>query len=173
MQVTDAELVEAFLGQDDRRTYSGKMLSDCFSPTQFDLAFQYGSVVQRSAVRHALIACLSLPAPDPRADLPVRYATFEKHLGNLLVHSLRSIAGDAQVARPERVAANLLVEAAWFRNNFEVASRSRRSVSVRSTQAGTGRACERSQNSFQEFRQNWHCRRPRVRNGSTARLTFP
>jgi hypothetical protein len=155
MQVTDAELVEAFLGQDDRRTYSGKMLSDCFSPTQFDLAFQYGSVVQRSAVRHALIACLSLPAPDPRADLPVRYATFEKHLGNLLVHTLRSIAGDAQVARPERVAANLLVEAAWFRNNFEVASRSRRSVSVRSTHAGTGRACERSQNSFREFRRNW------------------
>jgi hypothetical protein len=63
MQVTDAELVEAFLGQDDRRTYSGKMLSDCFSPTQFDLAFQYGSVVQRSAIRHALIACLSCRRP--------------------------------------------------------------------------------------------------------------
>ena len=166
MQVTDAELVEAFLGQDDRRTYSGKMLSDCFSPTQFDLAFQYGSVVQRSAIRHALIACLSLPAPDPRADLPVRYATFEKHLENLLVHTLWSIAGDVQVARPERVAANLLVEAAWFRNNFEVASRSRR---LRAHAEPVSVLRIRSGNSDR----TGLCRRPRVRNGSTARLTSP
>ena len=123
-RVTDAELVEAFLGQADRCTHSGQMLGDCFSASQFDLAFQYGSVAQRSAIRHALIACLSLPAPDPCADLPVRYATFEKHLENLLLHTLKSVAGDMQVARPERVAANLLVEAAWFRNNFEVAARS-------------------------------------------------
>jgi hypothetical protein len=108
------------------------MLGDCFSASQFDLAFQYGSVVQRSAIRHALIACLSLPPPDPCADLPVRYATFEKHLENLLLHTLKSVAGDMQVARPERVAANLLVEAAWFRNNFEVAARSRRPVPMRS-----------------------------------------
>ena len=67
-RVTDAELVEAFLGQADRCTHSGQMLGDCFSASQFDLAFQYGSVVQRSAIRHALIACLSLPAPDPCAD---------------------------------------------------------------------------------------------------------
>jgi hypothetical protein len=137
MQVTDAELVEAFLGQDDRCTYSGKMLSDCFSPSQFDLAFQYGSVVQRSAIRHALIACLSLPAPDPRGELPVRYATFEKHLENLLVHTLRSVACDAQVVRPERVAANLLVEAAWFRNNFELAARSPRMSPTRPGQRHT------------------------------------
>jgi len=136
-RVTDAELVEAFLGQEDRRTHSGQMLSDCFSASQFDLAFEYGSVVQKSAIRHALIACLSLPAPDPRAELPVRYATFEKHLENLLVHALRSVAGDIQVARPERVAANLLVEAAWFRNNFEVAARSRRPAPARSVPAFT------------------------------------
>jgi hypothetical protein len=124
--VTDAELVEAFLGQKDRRTHSGRMLRDCFSPSQFDLAFEYGSVVQRSAIRHALIACLSLPALDPLADLPVRYATFERHLENLLVHTLKSVAGDGRVARPERVAANLLVEAAWFRDNYELAARSPR-----------------------------------------------
>ena len=136
-RVTDAELVEAFLGQADRCTHSGQMLGDCFSASQFDLAFQYGSVVQRSAIRHALIACLSLPAPDPCADLPVRYATFEKHLENLLLHTLKSVAGDMQVARPERVAANLLVEAAWFRSNFEVAARSRRPVPMGSAPAYT------------------------------------
>jgi hypothetical protein len=125
-QVTDAELVEAFLGQDDRRTYSGRILSDCFSPSQFDLAFEYGSVVQRSAIRHALIACLSLPAPDPRIELPVRHATFERHLENLLVHTLKSVAGDARVTRHERLAAELLVEAAWFRNTYELAARTRR-----------------------------------------------
>jgi hypothetical protein len=53
------------------------------------------------------------------------------------LHTLKSVAGDMQVARPERVAANLLVEAAWFRNNFEVAARSRRPVAMRSAQAYT------------------------------------
>jgi hypothetical protein len=59
-QVTDAELVETFIRQADRYTHSGLRLRDCFSRTAFDLVFGYGSVLQRSAVRQALIACISL-----------------------------------------------------------------------------------------------------------------
>jgi hypothetical protein len=114
-QPTDSELLDAFFGQDDRLTHSGMMLSDCFSPTQFDLVFEYGTVMQRSAVRQALIACLSLPAVTPGAETPPRIATFEKHLENLLLHALRSITADEWVPRPERVAANLLIEAAAIR----------------------------------------------------------
>jgi hypothetical protein len=55
-QVSDAELVEAFIGQADRYTRSGLKLGDCFSRTALDLVFRYGSVLQRSAVRQALIA---------------------------------------------------------------------------------------------------------------------
>ena len=79
-QPTDMELLDAFLSQDDRLTHSGMMLSDCFSPSQFDLVFEYGTVIQKSAVRQALIACLSLPAVEPGAETPPRNATFEKHL---------------------------------------------------------------------------------------------
>jgi hypothetical protein len=125
MRLTDADLVKAFLNQEDRPTHSGRMLGDCFSKGQFELAFEYGSVVQRSAIRHALIACLTLPPHESSARASVRHATFEKHLENLLVHALRSIAADQHVARPERVAADLLVEATRLRSSFQVAGRLR------------------------------------------------
>jgi hypothetical protein len=115
-QLTDWELLDAFLSQEDRLTHSGMMLSDCFSPSQFDLVFEYGTVIQKSAVRQALIACVSLPPIDPGLEVPPRNATFEKHLENLLLHALRSIAADERVPRRERVAASLLVEATANRN---------------------------------------------------------
>jgi hypothetical protein len=111
-QVTDADLVETFIGQADRSTHSGLKLRDCFSRTAFDLVFRYGSVLQKSAVRHALVACLSLPAVDHLSAPSVRHTTFEKHLDNLLVHALRTIAADGTVARYDRDIANLLVETA-------------------------------------------------------------
>jgi hypothetical protein len=49
-QVPDAELVETFVGQADRYTHSGFKLRNCFSRTAFGLVFQYGSVLQISAV---------------------------------------------------------------------------------------------------------------------------
>jgi hypothetical protein len=110
-QLTDPELLDAFFSQEDRQTHSGMMLSDCFSPGQFDLVFEYGTVIQKSAVRQALIACLSLPSIEPGLEVPPRNATFEKHLENLLLHALRSIAADERVPRRERVATSLLVEA--------------------------------------------------------------
>jgi hypothetical protein len=91
-QVPDAELVEAFIGQEDRYAHSGLKLGDCISRTAFDLVFRYGSVLQRSAVRQALIACISLPAINHLSSRSVRHNTFEKHLDNLLVHVLRTIA---------------------------------------------------------------------------------
>ncbi|MBV9239484.1 MAG: hypothetical protein JOZ94_26910 [Xanthobacteraceae bacterium] len=114
-QPTDMELLDAFLSQDDRLTHSGMMLSDCFAPSQFELVFEYGTVIQKSAVRQALIACVSLPVLEPGAETPPRNITFEKHLENLLLHALRSIAADEWVPRPERAAASLLVEAAAMR----------------------------------------------------------
>jgi hypothetical protein len=111
-QVIDADLVETFIGQADRYTHSGLKLRDCFSRTAFDLAFRYGSVLQRSAVRQALIACISLPAIDHLSATSVRHITFEKHLDNLLVHVLRTIAADGTVASYDRDIANLLVETA-------------------------------------------------------------
>jgi hypothetical protein len=109
-QVSDAELVEAFIGQADRYTHSGLKLRDCFSRTAFDLVFRYGSVLQRSAVRQALIACISLPAIDHLSATSVRHITFERHLDNLLVHVLRTIGADGTVASYDRDIANLLVE---------------------------------------------------------------
>jgi hypothetical protein len=82
--------------------------------------FRYGSVLQKSAVRHALLACLSLPAVDHLSAPSVRHSTFEKHLDNLLVHSLRTIAADGTVARYDRDIANLLVEAAADRTRAMV-----------------------------------------------------
>jgi hypothetical protein len=111
-QVSDAELVETFTGQADRYTHSGLRLRDCFSRTAFDLVFRYGSVLQKSAVRQALIACISLPAIDHLSATSVRHITFEGHLDNLLVHVLRSIAADSTVASYDRDIANLLVETA-------------------------------------------------------------
>jgi hypothetical protein len=111
-KVTDADLVEAFIGQADRNTHSGLKLRDCFSRTAFDLVFRYGSVLQKSAVRQALIACISLPAVDHLPTPSVRHITFEKHLDSLLVHVLRTIGADGAVARYDRDIANLLVETA-------------------------------------------------------------
>jgi hypothetical protein len=111
-QVSDADLVEAFIGQADRHTHSGLKLGDCFSRTAFELVFRYGSVLQRSAVRQALIAYISLPAVNHLSDRSVRHNTFEKHLDNLLVHVLSTIAADGTVARYDRDIASLLVETA-------------------------------------------------------------
>jgi hypothetical protein len=111
-QVPDAEVVETFIGQADRYTHSGFKLRNCFSRTAFDLVFQYGSVLQKSAVRQALIACISLPAVDHLPAPSVRHITFEKHLDSLLVHVLRTIGADGAVARYDRDIANLLVETA-------------------------------------------------------------
>jgi hypothetical protein len=66
--------------------------------------------LQRSAVRQALIACISLPAIDHLSATSVRHITFERHLDNLLVHVLRTIAADGTVASYDRDIANLLVE---------------------------------------------------------------
>jgi hypothetical protein len=123
----DLELVDAFLSREDRCTHSGLVLSDCFSQSHFDLVFEYATVVQKSAVRQALIACLSLPSFDPRFGLPARNATFEKHLENLLLHALRGVANDGYVPRADRVTASLLLEAA--------AIRARREPGVRSDEA--------------------------------------
>jgi hypothetical protein len=109
-QVSDAELVETFIGQADRYTHSRLKLRDCFSRTAFDLVFRYGSVLQRSAVRQALIACISLPAIDHLSAASARHITFERHLDNLLGHVLRTIAADGTVANYDRDIANLLIE---------------------------------------------------------------
>jgi hypothetical protein len=119
-QVPDAELVETFIGQADRYTHSGFKLRNCFSRTAFDLVFQYGSVLQISAVRQALIACILLPAVDHPLAPSVRHMTFEKHLDNLLVHVLRTIASDSTVASYDRDIANLLVETAADRKRTPI-----------------------------------------------------
>jgi hypothetical protein len=119
-RLSDAELVETFIGQADRETHSGLKLRDCFSRTAFDLVFGYGSVLQRSAVRQALIACISLPTVDHRSAISVRYITFERHLDNLLVHVLRTIAADGTVASYDRAIAKLLVETAADRTRAPI-----------------------------------------------------
>jgi hypothetical protein len=119
-QVPDAELVETFIGQADRYTHSGFKLRNCFSRTAFDLVFQYGSLLQISAVRQALIACILLPAVDHPLAPSVRHMTFEKHLDNLLVHVLRTIASDSTVASYDRDIANLLVETAADRKRTPI-----------------------------------------------------
>ena len=67
-QVSDAELVETFIGQSDRYTHSGLRLRDCFSRTVFDLGFRYGSVLQRSAVREPDIRQPRAMGPNRRAQ---------------------------------------------------------------------------------------------------------
>jgi hypothetical protein len=111
----DDELVDAFLSQEDRYTHSGLLLSDCFSQNHFDLVFAYGTVVQKSAVRQALIACLSLPSFDPMSGLPARNETFEKHLENLVLYALRGIVADTYIARADRALASQLLEAVMMR----------------------------------------------------------
>jgi hypothetical protein len=107
---SDAELVEAFLGQADRYTHSGVKLSDCFSWEAFALVFNYGTVLQKSAVRQALLACISLPHVDSESATPVRHIIFEKHLNNWLLHVLRIIADNSNVDNSDRRMANVIVE---------------------------------------------------------------
>jgi hypothetical protein len=109
---SDVELVEAFLGQADRYTHSGLELSDCFSWEAFALVFTCGTVLQRSAVRQALLACISLPAVDSRFATPVRHITLEKHLSNWLLHVLTIIADDPSVDSSDRRMARAIVETA-------------------------------------------------------------
>ena len=109
---SDVELVEAFLGQPDRHTHSGLRLSEGFSWEAFALVFNYGTVLQRSAVRQALLACISLPAVDSRFATPVRHITWEKHLNKWLIHVLGNIADDINVDSSDRRMAEVLVESA-------------------------------------------------------------
>ena len=109
---SEAELVEAFLGQADRYTHSGVKLSDCFSWEAFALVFNYGTVLQKSALRQALLACISLPHVDSESATPIRHVTFEKHLNNWLVHVLRIIADDSNVDNSDRRMAKVLAESA-------------------------------------------------------------
>jgi|SRR5262245_31410470 len=111
LEAFDLELVETFLGQTDRYTHSNLKLSEAFSRVAFGLVFDYGSNLQKCAVRQALKACVSLPTVSPQSiSTPVRHITFEKHLSNLLVHVLKTIAGDDTVAGYDRDIARLLVE---------------------------------------------------------------
>jgi hypothetical protein len=43
-------------------------LSEAFSWEAFELVFNNGTVVQKCAVRQALLACISLPAVDTQVD---------------------------------------------------------------------------------------------------------
>jgi hypothetical protein len=116
------ELVAAFLNQPDRYTYSGRRLSDCFPWTAFELVFEYGTVLQRSAVRQALIACISLPAVSPGDHASVRHITFEKHLSNLLLHTLKNIAVDNSVDVSDQHLAELLIDVSDVRPQSPVVS---------------------------------------------------
>jgi len=109
-EAVDLELVETFLGQADRYTHSNLKLSEAFSRVAFGLAFEYGSNLQKCAVRQALKACVSLPTISPQSSTPVRHVTFEKHLSNLLVHVLKTIADDGAIPGYDRDIARLLVE---------------------------------------------------------------
>jgi hypothetical protein len=121
-QQSDIELVAAFLSQPDRYTYSGGRLSDCFPRTAFELVFEYGTILQKSAVRQALMACISLPAVDPGSHASVRHVTFEKHLSNLLLHSLRNVAVENSVDVADRHLAELLIDVSDVRSQSSVAS---------------------------------------------------
>ena len=121
-QQSDGELVAAFLNQPDRYTYSGRRLSDCFPWTAFELVFEYGTVLQRSAVRQALMACISLPAVGLGDHASVRHATFEKHLSNLLLHCLRNIAVDNNVDVSDRHLAEFFTDVGDVRPQSSVAS---------------------------------------------------
>jgi len=109
---SDKELVEAFLGQADRQTHSGLGLSEAFSWEAFELVFNNGTVLQRSAVRQALLACIALPSVDPNFPTPVRHTTLEKHLHNWLLHVLNGIAEDSNVDPSDRRMAQVIIEAA-------------------------------------------------------------
>ena len=121
-QASDSELVAAFLSRPDRYTHSGLRLSDCFPRSVFELVFEYGTVLQRSAVRQALMACISLPAVGPGDHASVRQITFEKHLSNLLLYTLRSIAVDGSVDVSDRHLAELFIDVSDVRPQSSVAS---------------------------------------------------
>jgi len=121
-QQSDSETVAAFLSQPDRYTHSGLRLSDCFPRTAFELVFEYGTVLQRSAVRQALMACISLPVVDFGSHASVRHITFEKHLSNLLLHTLRNIAIDNGVDVSDRHLAQLLIDVSDVRPQSSFAS---------------------------------------------------
>jgi hypothetical protein len=114
-QASDSELVAAFLSRPDRYTHSRLRLSDCFPRTAFELVFEYGTVLQRSAVRQALMACISLPAVGPGDHASVRQITFEKHLSNLLLYILKSIAVDGSVDVSDRHLAELFIDVSDIR----------------------------------------------------------
>ena len=109
---SDEELVEAFLGQADRQTHSGLGLSEAFSWEAFELVFNNGTVLQRSAVRQALLACIGLPSVDPNFPTPVRHTTLEKHLHNWLLHVLERVAEDSNVDPSDQRMAQVIIEAA-------------------------------------------------------------
>jgi hypothetical protein len=50
----------------------------------------------------SVAACVSLPAVSPQSSTPVRHITFEKHLSNLLVHVLKTIADDDAITGYDR-----------------------------------------------------------------------
>jgi len=110
LEALDLELVETFLGQADRYTHSNLKLKEAFSRVALGLVFDHGSNLQKCAVRQALKACVSLPTVSPQSSTPVRHVTFEKHLSNLLVHVLKTIADDVATAGYDRDIARLLVE---------------------------------------------------------------
>jgi hypothetical protein len=107
---SDQELIEAFLGQPDRYTHSGLKLSESFSWEAFELVFNNGTVVQKCAVRQALLACISLPAVDAQVDTPVRHIIWERHLYNWLIHVLKMVAEDRHLDPADRRMAQLIVE---------------------------------------------------------------
>ena len=107
---SDEELVEAFLGQPDRYTHSGLKLSESFSWEAFELVFNNGTVVQKCAVRQALLACISLPAVDVEFATPVQHITLERHLHNWLLHVLRKVIEDPTVDPADQRMAQVIVE---------------------------------------------------------------
>jgi hypothetical protein len=102
---------------------AGLKFRDCFSPTAFELVFTYATILQKSAARQALIACILLPAIDPLSDTSVRHITFETHLDNLLLHVLKTIADDRKVPDADRDIAKVLVEIASDRTQAPTARR--------------------------------------------------
>ena len=64
---------------------------------------------------------ISLPDVNQLSARSVRHNTFGKHLDNLLVHVLRTVAADGTVARYDRDISSLLVETAGDRPRVPIA----------------------------------------------------
>jgi hypothetical protein len=92
----DVKLVDRFLDQPNRNTYS------CFSWANFALVFDYGTTVQKCAVRQALLSCLALPQVDTGSAISARHLTFERHLHNWVLHILKRVARDHSVPIADR-----------------------------------------------------------------------